>query len=75
MAFQVFGAVSLSVSIGLDLAKNGRSVLLRLGEMGIDVVDVDQHAVDDVGDGGPFLGRLAALSVRSRSGSRSSRDR
>src|SRR4030088_1841225 len=66
MAFQVFGAVALPILTRFDAADDGSPVLLRPREVGIDIVDVDQHAVDDVRNRGPFLGRLAALSVVAR---------
>src|ERR1700687_5064870 len=48
MALEVLGPVALPVLIRFDIADDGSAPLLRLLEMRIDIVDVDQHAVDDV---------------------------
>jgi hypothetical protein len=66
MAFNVLGAVTLSVLTGLHPAENGRTMLLRPREMGIDIADVDEHAVDDIRDAVPVARRLAVLAMLAR---------
>jgi hypothetical protein len=66
LASEVFGAVALPVLIRFNAADDGSAALLRPREVRVDVVDVDQHAVDDVWDGRPFLSGLTGLSMVPR---------
>src|SRR5438105_4692619 len=67
MAFWILGTVALPVLIRFDIGEDGRASLLRLREMGIDIVNVDQHPIDDVGHCGPLLRRLTVLTMVPRS--------
>src|SRR5207302_6858007 len=66
MALEVFGAVALPVLVSFDLGDDRSPSSLCLREMGIDVVDVDQHAVDDIGHRRPPLCRLAGIAMVTR---------
>src|SRR3989442_15647455 len=63
MPLQIFGAVALAFAGFLDRRQDDRASCPGSLEMGLDVVDVDQHAVDDVGDLGPFPRLLAFFAV------------
>jgi len=58
MALWVFGAVALPILVRFDVGDDGGTLSLRLREVGIDIVDVNQHPVDDVGHRRPLLRRL-----------------
>ena len=49
------------------LGQDGRARLAGLREMGVDVIDVDVRAVDDVGQRQPAAGRFASLGMPRRS--------
>src|SRR2546425_995210 len=59
MALDVLGAIALAVFIGLDVAEDGGAPLLCPPEVLVHVIDVDKHAVHDIGHGGPLLCRFA----------------
>src|SRR5882762_5600184 len=67
MAFEVLGTVALPVLIRFNVGDDGGTVLLSLREVGIDVVDVDQHPIDYVRHRRPLLRRLATLAMMPRS--------
>src|SRR3989442_10614685 len=75
MAFDVLGTIALPILVGLDLAQDRCAPLLCPPVVLVHVIDVDQHAVNDVGYGGPLLRRFAfrpmpprGLVVRRRRG-------
>src|SRR5437016_3799791 len=66
MPLDVFGAVPLALLALLDRRQNPRAGFFRPVKVCVDVVDVDEHAVDDVRDLGPALSLLAFLAVMLR---------
>src|SRR5690349_20667725 len=64
MPFQVFGPVALAtLAAFLHRRQHRRARRLRPREVFIDVVDVDEYAVDDVRHVVPAAGNLALLAV------------
>src|SRR2546430_5436136 len=66
MPLDVFDAVPLALLALLDREKNPLCRFLRPVKVWVDIVDVDEHAVDDVRDLGPALSLLAFLAVMLR---------
>src|SRR5262249_51374327 len=65
-AFQIFGPGPATRKPVLRLGENVGAGLLRPLIMLVDVIDVDQHAVDDPRDVRPDTGALAMLAMALR---------
>jgi hypothetical protein len=59
MPLHVLGAIQATgLRARLDSGQQRRARLLRTFEVGVDVVDIDEDAVDDPGRCGPCRGRV-----------------
>src|SRR5690348_4894126 len=67
MPLEIFGAIALPLLTCLQRGEDGGAVLPRSSIVGVDVVDVHEHSVDDVGDLQPLACGLAFLAVPPRS--------
>jgi len=63
MPLEILDAVTIAGLAPVDDAERGRGRLPRTLEMGIDIVDLDQDAVDHPGDFVPARGGFTVFAV------------
>src|SRR5207245_8790865 len=66
MPLEVLDAVLTLPFVGLRLAQDLRAAALGAAEVGVDVIDVDDEAIDDVRILEPLAGERAGLGVPTR---------